>query len=236
MRVRMVDLDDAARARGCVVIVDVLRAFTTAAIALRRGAREIWPVGTVEEACALRDATPGALAMGEVGGLVVPGFDLSNSPAEMLRADVSGRVLVQRTSAGTQGVVRTTGAAQRFAASFACAGATVRAVRSLQPDVVTFVITGRDHRDGDEDLACAEYLASLLSGHRLDPEEFTGRVATSSAGRLFVDPAQPEFCSRDLELAQQVDTVGFPLPVDSAGGRLRIVAGHSVAAAQPSGT
>ena len=222
MRIEMVNLDDAARARGCVVVVDVLRAFTTAAIALQRGAAEVWPVATVEEACTLRDATPGALAMGEVGGLVVEGFDLSNSPAEMLTADVAGRVLVQRTSAGTQGVVRTVEADHQFAASFVCAGATARAVMALDPDRVTFVITGRDHRDGDEDLACAEYVAALIAGDDPDPEAFTKRVAASTAGGLFVDPGHPELSPHDLELSEQVDLVDFPLRVDRSDSRLRI--------------
>ncbi len=209
--------------RGTVVVVDVLRAFTTAAVALGRGAREIWPVATVEEAYALRDATPGALAMGEVDGLPVEGFDLGNSPAAMRHADVAGRVLVQRTSAGTQGVVRTAGHGPQFAASFACAAATVRAVAATRPDDVTFVVTGRDERDGDEDLACAEYLAQLLTGSQdIDPGPYVRRVPRSSAGRRFADPADPQYSLGDLAEAQRVDDVAFALGVDRHAERLRI--------------
>jgi 2-phosphosulfolactate phosphatase len=236
MRVDMIDLDDAAHATGVVVVVDVLRAFTTAAVAIGRGAREIWPVATVEEARRLRDATPGALAMGEVGGRPVEGFDLSNSPSEMAHADVAGRIVVQRTSAGTQGLVRTVNASRRFAASFACAGATARAVGALGPEAVTFVITGRDERDGDEDLACAEYLAALLRGRHPDPDPYTARVAASSAGRLFADAGQPDFPSADLALAQRVDIVDLCLPVSQANGRLRLRGAQATSASPPVGT
>jgi 2-phosphosulfolactate phosphatase len=125
--VRYTDLDGCGDAGGTVVVVDVLRAFTTAAHAFARGARDIVLVATVDEAFAWRERCPDVLVMGEVDGLVVPGFDLSNSPAEVATAAVvAGRRLVHRTSAGTQGVVRSLAAQRLVAASFVCAGATAQ--------------------------------------------------------------------------------------------------------------
>ena len=46
---------------GVVVVIDVLRAFTTAAFAFAAGAREIVLVSTVDEALALRERLAGAL-------------------------------------------------------------------------------------------------------------------------------------------------------------------------------
>ena len=223
----MLDLGELAErgsgaVRGAVVVVDVLRAFTTAAVALDRGAAEIWPVSTIEEATGLRDATPGALAMGEVDGLPVEAFDLTNSPAAMRSADVAGRVLVQRTSAGTQGVVRTAGHGPQFAASFVCAAATARSIAALDPGDVTFIITGRDHRDGDEDLACAQYVAALLTGGRPDPRPYLERIPRSTAGRLFADPGEPRLSPDDLEEAARLNDVDFALRVTADDGRLRI--------------
>lgn len=90
---------------GVVVAVDVLRAFTTAAYAFAAGAASIWLVGTVDEALTFGRALPGSLVMGEEHGRRPAGFDLSNSPVDISHADVDGRILVQRTSAGTQGVI-----------------------------------------------------------------------------------------------------------------------------------
>src|SRR5689334_4784583 len=84
---------------GAIVTIDVIRAFTTAAHAFAAGAREIFLVGTVEEALAFKAQYPGVLAMGEAGGLRPAGFDLSNSPVQAARADLAGRTLVHRTSA-----------------------------------------------------------------------------------------------------------------------------------------
>ena len=52
---------EAAATRGhSVEVIDVLRAFTTAAFAFAAGVREIVLVGAVEEALALRERLPGA--------------------------------------------------------------------------------------------------------------------------------------------------------------------------------
>jgi 2-phosphosulfolactate phosphatase len=56
---------------GAVVVIDVIRAFTTAAYALAGGLQEILLAGSVEEAFHLRRRFPDALIMGEVNGLKV---------------------------------------------------------------------------------------------------------------------------------------------------------------------
>lgn len=63
---------------GPVVVVDVIRAFSTAAYAFGAGARCIYLVATVEEALAFKAANAGALAMGEERGFRPEGFDLPN--------------------------------------------------------------------------------------------------------------------------------------------------------------
>jgi 2-phosphosulfolactate phosphatase len=62
-------LEGARRATGTVAIIDVFRAFTTAAVALANGASQIIMVGTVEEALLLRRRGLGQVCMGEVVNL-----------------------------------------------------------------------------------------------------------------------------------------------------------------------
>ena len=69
MEVRIESLiEGARRARGVVVIVDVFRAFTTAAVAFARGAERIVIVPEVDEALRLRDQGVGDVCVGEVNG------------------------------------------------------------------------------------------------------------------------------------------------------------------------
>ena len=61
-------IEGAQRAQGTVVIIDVFRAFTTAAVAFSRGAGKIIMVAEVAEALELRRRGLGDLCVGEVGG------------------------------------------------------------------------------------------------------------------------------------------------------------------------
>src|SRR5215475_11937069 len=61
-------LEGAKRATRNVAIIDVFRAFTTAAVALANGASHIIMVGSVDEALSLRDGGQVQVCMGEVGG------------------------------------------------------------------------------------------------------------------------------------------------------------------------
>jgi len=97
-------LDGAKRASRSVAIIDVLRAFTTAAVALANGASCFTMVGTVEVALALRANGEANVCIGEVGGRAPPAFDFGNSPFELLPVGFRGRSVIQRTNAGTQGV------------------------------------------------------------------------------------------------------------------------------------
>jgi 2-phosphosulfolactate phosphatase len=174
-RIEFVSLENCAAASGLVVAVDVCRAFTTAAYAFAAGVDQILLVSTIEEALALREQEPGRLVMGESGGLPVPGFDYWNSPAQFEGVDLTGKTLIQRTTAGTQGIVRSVNAQHMLAASFAVASATVQAIRRRSPQNVTFVLTGlRNDREmhGLEDIACAEYMAALLRGENAQVEDF----------------------------------------------------------------
>jgi 2-phosphosulfolactate phosphatase len=212
------DLEDCHTAQGVVVVIDVLRAFSTAAYAFSRGAKEILLVSTVDEALSLKSSIPHVKAMGEVGGLRPDGFDFGNSPTYISEADLSGITMVHRTSAGTQGVVRSQGAEVMLAASFVVANATAQYVTNLAPTEVTFVITGRSYNGGDEDIACAEYLEALLQGTPPDRNPFVRRVMESRDAFPHLDPAQREFPLSDLDFCTRVDRFDFAMPITRADG------------------
>lgn len=218
-RVRYATLVDCHTASDLVVVVDVIRAFTTAAHVFARGAAQIWPVAGIDEAFALRRAHPGVVLMGEDDGIKVDGFDAGNAPSQLDGVDFAGATVVQRTSAGTQGVARSRNADRMLVASFVCAAATARAICGLADTTVTFVVTGADERrDGEEDRACAEYLAALVRGDDPAPEPYLRRVWSSTAARRFLDTSMSAFPVADLELATQVDRFDLAMVV-SRGGR-----------------
>lgn len=202
---RFVTLADAVP-DDTVVVIDVLRAFTVQPWLFHRGAARILTVTEEDQATRLRETDlPDALLAGEDGGVQIEGFDLGNSPTQVAAAEVAGRTIIHRTSAGTQGLARTAGSDLVLAAAFVTAGATVNVLLARAPRRVTFVITGASlGRDGDEDLAAAELMAARLRGEDPDPRRFTARVATSDAGRNFVpggaDWAEPQDLAHCIEV------------------------------------
>jgi 2-phosphosulfolactate phosphatase len=211
---------------GVVVAIDVIRAFTTAAYAIAGGAREIWLVAGVDEALALAATMPGALVMGEDHGRRPEGFDLSNSPVHVAAADVEGRRIVQRTSAGTQGVVAATGAERLFAASLVCASATAAAVAATGLGPPTYVITGRfpDRPDGGEDdLLTAQLIERARTDRPLDAEATAEAVARSREAFRTKALGSEHVHPDDFAYATAVDRFSFAMEVERVGDGLRIV-------------
>lgn len=164
------------------------------------------------------------LVIGAVGGGdPIAGFDFGNSPSSLQRADLTGRPVVMTTAAGVRGLQRYRPARRLYAASLVCARATAAAIRAAGADEVCFVITGEwVDRDGDEDVACADYIEALLSGESCDPAVFARRVRDSDFGRRFSAGTWPNLPLADLDLAAQADYFDFAMPVGRLGDRLVI--------------
>jgi 2-phosphosulfolactate phosphatase len=155
-----------------------------------------------------------------VHGLRPEGFDYGNSPSALVGLDLGGRRLIQRTSAGTQGIVRSRQAETLLASSFVCASATASYLKRQLPEAVTFVVTGVfPGADGDEDIACADYLAALLRGESPDVTLYLQRVRDSSEGHFF-DESPPRSPLSDLECCLSVDRFDFAMVIERQDGLL----------------
>ena len=214
---------DAEQARGVVVVIDVLRAFTVSAYALAGGAIELLLVRTIEEALSLRAKRyPDALLAGEVNGRLIPGFDLNNSPAVMQTRDVRGRRVIQRTGAGTQGAVNARHASRLLVASLVNAQATVAYAAQLAEHDPTHQITliptaGTVEDEGPraiEDEVCAAYMEALLRG----PEDAGNVLARGIAeleanGRLGIwSQGLEDFPPGDVTAAMAANRFPFAMP------------------------
>jgi len=215
MNVRVTSFLEGARgATGHVVIVDVFRAFTTAAFCVAAGAREIVLVAEHEQALALKRDDPSLFLTGEIGGRPIPGFDVGNSPSAIEHLDLTGRRVIQRTSSGTQGVVAATAARAVVLGSFVIAQATVQHLRSVAGEVTLVAMGHNAIAEADEDAQCARYLAALLRGERPTPPVVFLEGDHAEEG-------WPDWFPRhDAELACQIDRFDFALPVAREGGLL----------------
>ena len=214
---RLSTVAGAREARGLAVIIDVFRAFTTAAHVMANGAERIIPVLTVEESFRLKGLNPDWLQIGEDGGIRVEGFDYGNSPYDASLTDFTGRTVIQRTGAGTNGVVNARGAEERILGSFVMAEAIVKYIKRRAPDVVSLVAMGNvGVEPNEEDESCAEYIEGRLRGEKPDFNEMKRRIKAAPSGAKFFDPSQPNFREEDFHLAMELDRFGFILRVETA--------------------
>lgn len=210
-RAHYVNIEGAARGRGTAVVLDVLRAYTTAAWAFQLGAQRLILTDDLDEALKLKGLLPGSLAMKDARPM--PGFELSNSPVELRSHDLRGLTIIQRTTHGTVGAVAAyrAGVQSLFCASFPNARATAEAIRRSGADETYFVITGEGGA-ADEDQACAEYIAALVDDPTADAAPFVARVPVSKTGKLIsgrIEEGRPGIQKGDIESAMEANRFDF---------------------------
>jgi 2-phosphosulfolactate phosphatase len=219
LKIHRLTLMTALQASGVVIVIDVIRAFTVAAYAFARGAGRLWLVPTVEEAFALKEREPAALLIGEVDGRLIPGFDLNNSPALMARSDVQGKLLIQRTGAGTQGAVSAINAKHLLVCSLVNARPTALYAHKLAEEsngIITLLPTASLTPEDDhpiEDDICADYLEALLLQKGDAADILAGGIARLQAsGRLqLFELGYPDFPPEDVTAFLDIDRFNFAM-------------------------
>jgi 2-phosphosulfolactate phosphatase len=143
-----------------VVAVDVFRATTVACTALAVG-RRCFPVASIPEAFQRGRELDGVLA-GEQGGSLIDGFDLNNSPAELILREDIHRPLVLLTSSGTQLLHAAARADVIFAACLRNTTAQARQLRGRDTDVAVVGAGTRDEVRMEDELCCARVAERLI--------------------------------------------------------------------------
>ncbi len=191
------------------VLIDVIRATTTMLVAFQRGCAGVIPAQSPDEARAVRArlADQGALLCGEQGGLRIPGFDLGNSPREVLAAAVAGRPLILCTSNGTRALAALGGVPELWIGSFRNAGAVGRALARGTGDVL-LACAGKDVAFCLEDAACAGAIVHALRAAAGGPLEAAD--AAAAAELLFLHHrADLLSMLRGAEWGRRIAALGF---------------------------
>jgi len=149
-----------------VVLIDVLRATTTIAVALTNGAKAVVPAASTEEALRIaQNLEKGdVLLAGERKAQRIPGFALGNSPAEFTPDVVQGKTVVLATSNGTVALTAVQAAKEIVVAAAVNFGVVVERCRALleQAGELMIVCAGSEHHFALEDAFAAGRLAKVL--------------------------------------------------------------------------
>ena len=218
MRIQILELIEGAKqAEGLTVVIDVFRAFTTECYCFAGGAEVCYPIGSMEDAFALKAAHPDWVLLGERGGSKVEGSDLGNSPWDASRYDFQGKTMIHSTSAGTQGIVNAAraNATEILTGSLVNARATAEYIRAKAPRTVSLVAMGKAGVIPiPEDRLAADYIRALLEG---TPYDIDAKIdyLKDHGGEQFFDPALAHIFPReDYPLCVAYDRFPFVLRVE----------------------
>ena len=215
-RIRHLHLLGGAReARGLSVIIDVFRAFSLESYLYAMGAKEIRPVGPIEDTLSLHKMFPGSVLIGERKGVKCEGFDFGNSPSQVRPEAVKGKCILHTTSAGTQGIIAAENADELLTGSFTTASAIAEYIKKRNPKEVSLVSMGSmGTQKTPEDELCAEYIACLLRGESMPDLEEKLLAMRENGAEKFFDPAQQSvFPEQDFWMCIRHDIFDFVLRI-----------------------
>ncbi len=146
-----------------VIVIDVLRASSTIAAALFNGAKEIIPVGTIENAAKVSGNLIGdvTLRAGERNAKMIEGFNLGNSPLEYKEEVVKGKSIIFVTTNGSGTIVKGRHAKHLAVAGFVNVTAVVDYFVRLN-ESVTILCSGKSNKFCLEDAVCAGRVVNEL--------------------------------------------------------------------------
>ncbi len=205
-------VEGARKAKGLAVIIDVFRAFSVACYAFDSGAQKVIVTAGPDSAFDLKSRYRNSVLVGERDEKKIEGFDFGNSPTEIIKSDMSGKVVIHTTTAGTNGLLNATGADIVLAGSLVNAGATARFISFIKPETVSLVAMGyRAKQSAEEDILCAEYIKALVSG---ETGQFEKRISDLklTSGQRFFKPENISFSPpTDFFLCTMTDRFDFVL-------------------------
>jgi 2-phosphosulfolactate phosphatase len=209
-------LEGAWRARGTAVIIDVFRAFTCTPLLFAFGIEKSILVAAPGQAFSLKEKDPSLILLGEVRGIPIQGFDLGNSPSEILSkgpAFFEGRTVIQRTTSGVQGALAAMdGADEVLLGSYAVARATARHILARRPKRVSLVAMGWNLEEkAPEDEWCARYFSHLLGNAPYDHLTALREIIFHRTTQQFLHMKETYFPPEDPLLCLQRDMYDFVL-------------------------
>ena len=223
MRVDVAFTPDEAGEAPIGIVIDVIRATSTICQALASGYEKVLCTAEVDEAQALREELGEGVLGGERSNVLIPGFELGNSPREYVERREGPLILT--TTNGTRAIVAAAKRCERvYVASLLNLGAVVSAAREDADDVLV-VCAGVQGALALDDAYVAGRIVQELECERTDAAEAAARlVATwvgpdeafraSKSGRNLLENA-PEleedlaFCARESVLDVMPRFVGM---------------------------
>ena len=221
-------LAGAGEASGVVVIIDVFRAFSCAPILFWLGIKRLILEPNPERALALKTGDD-VILVGELDERPIPGFDIGNSPSEIInrgRGFFQDKTVIQRTTAGVQGVKAALQATNTvLLGSFVIARSTALFILHTIPPLyrVTLVAMGiRGKQPAPEDEACADYLEHLVAAIPYEHLTAVERIVFHETAQKFLRGDRSYLPREDPIYCLQRNLFDFALLAEEKSGLIEV--------------
>lgn len=210
-----------------VVVIDVIRAFTTACLLFDHGATELLLARSMRD---LRSLSVADLFVADLDReTAVPAMSdgrkiLPNSPASLRGLHVGGKTVAMHTENGTRALLDAPSCDLLLAAATVNLSATAERIRASGCSSVLLLASDpRSH----EDLACARHLAGSLAGRALDTsglamEVWAGAESHRRRWEHLVSRTAWRNFEADVRVCAGVDTLPIALEASDSTGRMRL--------------
>lgn len=183
-----------------LVAIDVIRATTTAISAVAKGWR-CFPAPSLEAAVPLAAKLPHPLLVGELGGNMPFGFDMTNSPAEIvLRTDFQ-RPMILLTTSGTQLIHETKGCEGSYIACLRNYTATVQHLAGRHQKIAVIGAGGRGEFREEDQMCCAWIAEGLIKAGYEPATRTTEEVVQRWSGA----PPDGFMCSKSVDYLRRTN-------------------------------
>ncbi len=192
-----------------IVVIDVLRAFTTACYAISNNPKDYIIVPDIDSAYKLKRKNPNYILIGERNGYKITGFDYGNSPTEIKDVDFSNKTVVHTTTLGTRGVINALKCTKEvITGSFVNAKAIANYLKKRNPNVV-FLFSTYGLSDDNEDLMFAKYIKGYFENKPLDIKIIKGSLMKHKSGIRYLVNPRTKYSKSDFFLALELDKFNF---------------------------
>lgn len=192
-----------------IVVIDVLRAFTTACYIMDNNPKDYIIVSDIDSAHKTKRKNPNYILMGERDGFNIPGFDYGNSPEEIKNVDFSNKTIVHTTTLGTKGIINALRHTKDvITGSFVNSKAIINYIKKENPNVVYLFCTSGTS-DNNEDLMFAKYIKGYFENNPLDANIIKEKLMKHESGIRYLINPRTKYSKKDFFLALELDKFNF---------------------------
>lgn len=205
------DNQNLKKMNGLIVVIDVLRAFTTACYAANNNPKDYIIVDDLNLAYKLKRGNQDRVLLGERDGLNLPGFNYGNSPFEIKNMDFSNKTIVHTTTLGTQGIVNALNYADKvITGSFVNAKAVINYIKKEKPKKISLFCTDSSSKD-NEDTTFAKYIKGYFENKPLNFNDIKEHLVNHESGRRYLINPRTKYSKKDFFLALKLNKFNFVL-------------------------